>query len=189
MIVFSLMMSRLHTPGIVSFLVLSIALVFSVACGGGQAPGAGQGGSAPLNSTLASRPTPSGTPGNFSSTLQPLGKSVPLNTLAQPQPGSTATSGPVSFSKDLLPIIKQQCGVCHVDQSLGGFSLKDYNSLIKGGQRGSPVVKGNPDGSLLIRKLRGDTAVGERMPQGSASLPDSTIKLFADWIAQGAANN
>jgi len=183
------MMSRLSTLGIASFLVLSVALVFSVACGGGQAPGAGQGGSAPLNPTLVNKPTASGTPGSFTSTLQPPGKSAPSSTLAQPQAGATPISGPVSFSKDLTPIIKQQCGVCHLDQSLGGLSLKDHNSLMKGGQKGSPVVKGNSEGSLLIRKLRGDTSVGARMPPSGAGLPDATIKLFADWITQGAADN
>ncbi|MDO8688717.1 MAG: c-type cytochrome domain-containing protein [Dehalococcoidia bacterium] len=87
-----------------------------------------------------------------------------------------------------MPIVKQQCSGCHIDQSVAGLSLTDYNSLMKGGQKGSPVVKGNPDGSLLIRKLRGELSVGAQMPRGGP-LPDSTIKLFADWISQGAANN
>ncbi len=67
--------------------------------------------------------------------------------------------------------------------------MRDYNSIMKGGQRGSPVIKGNPEGSLLIRKLRGDPAVGARMPAGGPYLPDGTIKQFADWIAQGAPEN
>lgn len=186
MLMFLLTMSRSRIALVSTFsVILVIVVVVSVACGGGQPPTATPASKPPLNASLQ------GTPGaaSFSSTLVPPSKSGVQSTLAQPQTGAPAAGGPVSFSRDLQPVIRQQCGACHIDQSLGGLSLRDYNALVKGGQKGSPVVKNDPDGSLLVRKLRGDPGAGARMPTGAPPLPDATIKLFADWIAQGAQNN
>lgn len=72
---------------------------------------------------------------------------------------------------------------------MGGLSLKDYGSLVKGGQSGPLVKPGVPENSLLIRKLIGDPAVGERMPTGGPYLSVETIRKVSDWIRQGALNN
>ena len=53
------------------------------------------------------------------------------------------------------------------------------------------VVPGDPDGSFLVWKLRGDLGeeMGEPMPFGNPPLPEEEISLIEEWIARGAAND
>lgn len=113
---------------------------------------------------------------------------APITMIQPPGKSTPAPAGIiVSFSKDVLPILKQQCASCHVDQSLGGLSLKDYDSWMKGGQGGPLVIRTSPDTSLLVRKLRGDPAVGQ--PRSEHRLPEDSLRKISDWIRQGALNN
>jgi hypothetical protein len=49
------------------------------------------------------------------------------------------------------------------------------------------VIPGNPDGSFIIQKLEGTQTLGDRMPQGGPYLPQSTIDVIREWIANGAS--
>jgi hypothetical protein len=48
------------------------------------------------------------------------------------------------------------------------------------------VIPGDPDASLIIRKLEGTQSVGDQMPQGGPYLPQSTIDVIRLWIQNGA---
>jgi len=48
------------------------------------------------------------------------------------------------------------------------------------------VIPFNPDGSFIIEKLEGTQTLGDRMPQGGPYLPQSTIDVIRQWIADGA---
>lgn len=49
------------------------------------------------------------------------------------------------------------------------------------------VIPFNPDGSFLIRKLEGtQPLLGDPMPQGGPYLPQATIDVIREWIANGA---
>lgn len=48
------------------------------------------------------------------------------------------------------------------------------------------VIPGNPNDSLIVRKLEGTQTVGVRMPQGGPYLPQSTIDVIRQWILNGA---
>ena len=48
------------------------------------------------------------------------------------------------------------------------------------------VEPGQPEGSYLLRKLRGEAIVGERMPLAKPPLPDSLIRVIEEWIRRGA---
>jgi hypothetical protein len=50
------------------------------------------------------------------------------------------------------------------------------------------VQPGNPNASYLIQKLEGTAAVGSRMPLNGPPLPQSTIAVIRQWIADGAPN-
>lgn len=171
--------------------LLTVALAVS-ACGGATptpTPGA-KASQAPINPTLVTPSTgvPTINPSLVGTPLRPNPNQGPVITV--PPAGVTPqAAAPLSYSKDIQPLLNQRCSACHVSQSQGGLSVKDYNSLLKGGQNGSPVVKGDPDKSLLVRKLRGDPAVGVRMPVGGPYLSDAEISKVADWIKQGTNNN
>lgn len=50
----------------------------------------------------------------------------------------------------------------------------------------SRVLPGDPDNSYLIQKLEGRAAVGARMPLNGSPLPQATIDVIRQWIAEGA---
>lgn len=50
----------------------------------------------------------------------------------------------------------------------------------------SRVRPGDPDNSYLIQKLEGNAAVGARMPLNQPPLPQATIDVIRQWIAEGA---
>jgi hypothetical protein len=93
----------------------------------------------------------------------------------------------VSFAKDIAPILSPLCTGCHGTNNnpRGGFSLNTMAGLIKGGDRGEPILPGKPADSLLIKKLKG-TADGARMPMGLAPLDAAKIAKIEKWIEEGA---
>lgn len=48
------------------------------------------------------------------------------------------------------------------------------------------VTPGDPDASYLIQKIEGTASVGGRMPLGGPALPQETIAVIRQWIANGA---
>lgn len=63
--------------------------------------------------------------------------------------------------------------------SLVGVSSEEDGSVLR-------VEPGNPDQSYLVQKLEGTAAVGGRMPLDAPALPQSTIAVIRQWIADGA---
>lgn len=100
--------------------------------------------------------------------------------------GAPPTSGDVSFKKDVLPILKDECGICH--GSLGGWDASSYQSVMESGDNGPVVNPGDPEASLLAQKLLGTQTIGAEMPPGS-QLPQDEIQTILDWISAGAQDN
>ena len=76
--------------------------------------------------------------------------------------------------------------MCHGgDRSPLGLELDSYANLMTGSWNGSVVVAGNPQGSELVRRIRGISQ--PRMPlTGPPWLSDDEIELIERWIAGGA---
>jgi len=92
----------------------------------------------------------------------------------------------ISFARDVAPLLVKNCLGCHGrDNPRNNFNLSNIRDLLKGGDRGEPVLAGNGTDSLLIKKLKG-TADGARMPQRGGPLPDADIAKIEKWIAEGA---
>lgn len=107
---------------------------------------------------------------------------------------------PVSFAKDIVPVLKTRCVMCHLTgQEPGNMKLAPkaaYATLV--GVKATEtalnrVEPGKPDDSYLVRKLEGTHVAaggtGERMPTGGAPLPPEQMAAIRAWIAQGAQNN
>jgi len=84
----------------------------------------------------------------------------------------------VSFNQDIWPVIEEFALEAHGGS--GGVFLESYDDIM------NYVEPGNPEGSRLYKALTGN---GEKLMPPSGRLPDETIKLFYDWILQGAPNN
>jgi hypothetical protein len=95
---------------------------------------------------------------------------------------------PVSFTKDVAPILVKNCQACHgASDPKGGFQLHTFAALQKPGDSGSPpLTAGQPEASELFRRISTDDA-DLRMPQDSDPLPAEQIELLRRWIAEGAA--
>jgi hypothetical protein len=100
----------------------------------------------------------------------------------------TAAAEPVS-QLDVVPIMLLRCTVCHGRrQQEGGLDLSSKDSMLKGGKSGPAIVLGQPDESLLIRKIRaGEMPPKRRMLEvGVKPITDGETDKVARWIAQGA---
>ncbi|HAF61906.1 MAG TPA: hypothetical protein DCK95_06225 [Anaerolineaceae bacterium] len=86
----------------------------------------------------------------------------------------------VSFSMDIMPVLVEFAQPAHSVEGEGGVFLENYEDVMK------YVISGDPEGSELYKRLIGD---GVDIMPPSGKLPDATIQLFYDWIAQGALNN
>ena len=101
-------------------------------------------------------------------------------------PGEIEAGAPPSFSEDVLPILAEQCGVCH--GTLGGWDASSHETVMTTGQHAPVVIPGDPDNSLLAKKLLGTQEQGTLMPP-SGALPPATIQIILDWIAAGAPDD
>src|SRR3984957_16841502 len=93
----------------------------------------------------------------------------------------------VEFSRDIRPILNQNCVACH-----GGVRQKNGVSFIfreealgtgKSGRR--TIVPGNPDASEFMARLT-STDPEARMPYHGPPLSPQQIALFRRWIKEGA---
>jgi hypothetical protein len=107
---------------------------------------------------------------------------------------------PVSFARDIAPLLKTRCAICHMTgQEPGSMALhpgKAYASLVNMASVQSALLRvkpGAPEQSYLLLKLDGTHldagGQGVRMPFGMAPLDEITRQRIRDWIAAGAANN
>lgn len=93
----------------------------------------------------------------------------------------------VSFSKDVLPILKASCLKCHGGKdSKGGIDFSSYMSLKKGGKDGPVVVEGDPTKSPLVTSISGDKP---DMPKKAAPLTKAQVTMISTWVKEGAKNN
>ncbi len=93
---------------------------------------------------------------------------------------------PVLYDKDIEPILVNKCAVCHSDNiKEGKFDLGSYETMLKGGKRGVPLVSGKSADSLIV-KLAGKTLKPAMPPKGEEPLTPEELALLKLWIDQGA---
>lgn len=93
----------------------------------------------------------------------------------------------VSFAKDIAPVLAKTCTGCHgTNRPRENFSVNTFESLLKGGDGGVNILPGKPNESLLIKKLKGTAADGQRMPLNQPALENTVIAKFEKWIEEGA---
>ncbi|MDE3090545.1 MAG: hypothetical protein KGJ80_14280 [Chloroflexota bacterium] len=110
---------------------------------------------------------------------------VPATGVPTTAPSPTSVPAP-SFAKDIAPILQARCVACH--GNYGGFDTSTYDRVMNSGDHTPVIIPGNPDGSLLIQKVRKQQTIGMEMPPGSPLAPDE-IDLLVRWVAAGATNN
>jgi mono/diheme cytochrome c family protein len=99
-------------------------------------------------------------------------------------PGRSDAARATTYT-DLAPLLQSRCTVCHSGtQAAAGLQLDSLDALQRGSSRGPVVRPGDPAGSELIRRLRGQSL--PRMPlTGPPYLGETEIQRFEDWIRAG----
>lgn len=114
--------------------------------------------------------------------------------------GAAGAADDVSFTRDLVPVLRAQCATCHLTgQEAGNMKLHPgaaHASLVGADSTESKLKRvepGDPGRSYLMHKLDGTHldagGFGERMPFGAPPLDDDTRERFRAWIAAGAKND
>lgn len=92
--------------------------------------------------------------------------------------GDVCDTSDVSYNQDVLPILVNNCFVCHDNTNRqGGIILEGYDQL-----------KTHVNSGRLIGAIRRESGFSP-MPQGSPQLPDCQIETIAQWITDGAPDN
>src|ERR1043166_3189944 len=95
---------------------------------------------------------------------------------------------PVSFDKQIRPILSRNCAGCHQPASRqSGLSLATFADFQKGGNKGPAFNPGNPYKSVVISYVTGKTK--PQMPFGGKPLPDDQIELLRRWIREGGKDD
>jgi cyclophilin family peptidyl-prolyl cis-trans isomerase/cytochrome c553 len=82
-------------------------------------------------------------------------------------------------------LIRARCVRCHgTEKASGGLSLTSQAALVRGGQHGPAVYRGNSQSSLLRRRITATDA--SAMPRGGPPLSVADIALLTAWIDDGA---
>ena len=103
-------------------------------------------------------------------------------TAAEPNPADLEF-----FEKRIRPVLARACFDCHSEDSKsvkGGLRLDSHAALLKGGENGSVLTPGDPQGSRLIEAVRW-TDEEFRMPP-KRQLAAAEISDLEDWVRRGA---
>ncbi len=96
-----------------------------------------------------------------------------------------------AFDDVIKPIFKAKCFACHsASNKKGGLSLEDSASVLEGGKAGLLYIAGQPDTSLLIKRIILPLDHKKHMvPKSKPQLSQEEIKLLYAWIKTGAPLN
>lgn len=114
--------------------------------------------------------------------------------------GAAFASEPVSFAKDIVPVLRTECAVCHLTgNEAGNIALAPkvaYANLVGVPSKESTMLRvkaGSPDESYLVHKLDGTHlnvgGKGSQMPFGAEPLDPAIRAKIRAWIKAGAPNN
>ena len=93
---------------------------------------------------------------------------------------------PVLYDRDVEPILINKCQFCHSGSiKEGKLDMAGYDTLMKGGKNGQPIVPGKAAESLLV-KLAGRMQKPLMPPKGEEPLVPEELALIKLWIDQGA---
>lgn len=103
---------------------------------------------------------------------------------------SNETNQPVSFYKQIRPILQANCQGCHQPaKAKGSYVMTEFERmLVPGESNEKPIVPGHPESSHLVKQITPEKGEAE-MPKGKPPLIDHEINLVRRWIAEGAIDD
>ena len=105
---------------------------------------------------------------------------------AEPTAETAQAADAVDFTRDVMPILKRTCVECHgPDKVKARLRMDSIEGLQKGGKSGPLVKPGDPENSLMMRRLLGLDG-DDQMPLDKDPLTEKQIDTLRRWIAAGA---
>jgi Protein of unknown function (DUF1549)/Protein of unknown function (DUF1553)/Planctomycete cytochrome C len=91
------------------------------------------------------------------------------------------------FETKVRPILVDHCYTCHSADTkpAGGLRVDDRNGLLVGGNSGPAVVPGDPETSLLLKRVNHKNR-NRRMPKEGQPLTEEQVAALSRWIGEGA---
>lgn len=98
-------------------------------------------------------------------------------------PNPNAVSAPLTFERDIRPILKAHCFHCHGegDSIKGGVDLRLRRLMLTNAESGPVLVPNNPSASGLFKMV-----ASAEMPKGEKKLTPTQIQVIQSWIQDGA---
>src|SRR5262249_49185037 len=98
-------------------------------------------------------------------------------------------SAKIDFSRDVAPILQQQCVVCHGPEMQMAELRLDQRRFVLGGDADPDLVKVGKSGDSLLVKRLVDRKLGILMPPSfpfppgeKVGLPEAAIQTLKEWI-------
>lgn len=90
------------------------------------------------------------------------------------------------FEKKVRPILYDNCFNCHSadNKEAGGLRVDDHRALLKGGAAGPAIVPGQPEKSVLVKRIT--HADDKKTMPPDFRLSTEQIEILQKWIADGA---
>ncbi len=106
---------------------------------------------------------------------------------ARDRQGAPATEPPVSFNREILPILANNCFACHGPDEKHRETKFHFDTEDGAFAKKGVIVRGSADDSLLIEKIT-EPNPKDRMPPPDSghALTEKQIGLLRRWIDQGA---
>ncbi len=109
----------------------------------------------------------------------------------EPRADQPDAQTPVSYFRDIRPILVEHCQGCHQPAKPGGgLVLTSYQGLRKGGESEEPgVVPGKPEESTLYTYVVAEEGEEPLMPKDAPPLSPAEVEKIRRWILQGAKDD
>lgn len=107
---------------------------------------------------------------------------------AKVQKKPVTDSSPV-FEAAIQPVLEAKCYSCHNEKKAKGkLVMSSMEAFLKGGKEGPAFKAGDPENSLLIKRILLDPSDKKHMPpKGKTPLSEAEILLIHQWIGRGAS--
>ncbi len=105
---------------------------------------------------------------------------------------ASAESSIIVTQHDVLPYLYTRCVVCHgARRKEAELDLRTVESILKGGKSGPVVVPGDPEKSLILKRIHAQEMPPpkELIRAGVRPMESSEINLLTKWIEQGAVKH
>jgi hypothetical protein len=103
-----------------------------------------------------------------------------------------ATVAPIFGTAISLGAAAGKCTWCHFTGNQTRVDVTKIDTMVNADslyQSSKIVLPGDPDASILMKKLRGAAGIGPKMPYHPERVTAAEVELMKSWIAEGAQDN